>query len=122
MIEVKEFTLEEKRNCIASLISFISGPYCSYKFICNSFELQMDCTANFMSVVFPELYNGLKDLAFNDPTCTKYNSNDNRVREKHNPKLGFFAIWKSEEVKDRIDFLTDLNNDLINQNQNGKDS
>lgn len=111
---VKELTLEEKRVCIAYMINLIPKE----QFICHCFSVFMYVTDVFefkhssehhMHIIFPELYQGLKDI---HSDINKYNANNNRRNDGDFNQIYKCALWNITEVEERIHFLNDLNDSL----------
>lgn len=102
--EIRELTSEEKKLCIFKLIHYF-GFYSV--FICSAFIRYNPIGAydEDMHIIFPELYNELKDVA-ND--LLKYNANGTRTKNQTFTTTDKAALWESNERNERIHFLEDL--------------
>jgi len=116
----RELNLEEKKACIAFMITMLINK--TEEFICHCFsefvraetDIEsglLDNPDDSMHIIFPELYNELRSLVVDDTGFKRYNANGSRMGDYFEEDYKH-PIWYSGEYDERVHFLNDLNDSL----------
>lgn len=114
-MEIQEFSLEQKKECIIFSINQLTAD--TEDFICHCFsqfywekntKSLLLTPEDYMHIIFPELFNELKKLASEDIDSMRYNLYGNRIARMFFSETRKGPLWYYFDKTNRINFLNDL--------------